>query len=75
MTFILFKIVQALSIPGAEIVVDGESTGNPAGAFCFYALVAIAGLIWGYFYIPETKGVSLEKIEKHWRNRGNPRDL
>ena len=74
-TFTFFKIVQAFSAPGTEILVEGESSGNPAGAFCFYALIAIAGLIWGYFYVPETKGVSLEKIEKHWKNRGKPLDL
>ena len=73
--FTFFKIVQAFSVPGTEILVEGESSGNPAGAFCFYALIAIAGIIWGYFYVPETKGVSLEKIEKHWRNRGNPREI
>lgn len=31
--------------------------GNPAGAFWFYAVVALAALIWGYFYVPETKGI------------------
>ena len=74
-TFTFFKIVQAFSVSGTEILVEGESSGNPAGAFCFYALIAIAGLIWGYFYVPETKGVSLEKIEKHWKNGGSPRNF
>ena len=54
---------------------EGESAGNPAGAFALYALVAIAGLIWGYFCIPETKGISLEKIEEHWRKGLKARDL
>lgn len=36
---------------------------NPAGAFLFYAFIGIVAIIWGYFYVPETKGVSLEKIE------------
>jgi hypothetical protein len=35
----------------------------------------MAGIVWGYFYIPETKGVALEKIEKHWRDGGSPRTL
>ncbi|MDR2475371.1 MAG: sugar porter family MFS transporter [Bacteroidales bacterium] len=74
-TFTFFKIVQALSFPEMELTVEGESTGNPAGAFALYALVAIAGLIWGYFYLPETKGVSLEKIEEHWRKGLKARDL
>ena len=39
------------------------------------SLLALIGLVWGYFYIPETKGVSLEKIEEHWRKGGKPRTL
>lgn len=74
-TFTFFKLVTALAIPGTELVVAGEASGNPAGAFFFYSLIAIAGLIWGYFFVPETKGVSLEKIEKHWKTGGKPRDL
>ena len=74
-TFTFFKIVKAFSMPGTELVVDGEATGNPAGAFFFYGLIAIAGLIWGYYYVPETKGVSLEKIEEHWKNRGKAKEL
>lgn len=74
-SFTFFKIVRALSIPGTELVAAGETTGNPAGAFFFYGLIAIAGLIWGYYFVPETKGVSLEKIEKHWKNGGKPKEL
>jgi MFS family permease len=73
--FTFFKIVKAFTVSGTEIIIQGESAGNPAGAFLFYALIALAGIIWGYFYIPETKGVALEKIEKHWRNGGSPRTL
>jgi sugar porter (SP) family MFS transporter len=73
--FTFFKIVNALTLPGTEITVQGEQSGNPAGAFLFYALIALAGIIWGYFYIPETKGVALDKIEKHWREGGSPRGL
>ncbi len=46
-----------------------------ATTFWFYAAIRIAGLIWGYYYIPETKGKTLEDIEKHWRGGGKPRDL
>jgi MFS family permease len=74
-TFTFFKIVQALSIPGTELAEAGPNAGNPAGAFCFYAVIGIAGLVWGYFYIPETKGVPLEKIEAHWRKGGKPADI
>jgi MFS transporter, SP family, galactose:H+ symporter len=43
--------------------------------FWLYALICIGGLIWGYYYIPETKGKSLEEIEEHWRSGGSPRSL
>lgn len=74
-TFTFFKIVSAFTIEGTEIYLDGENLGNPAGAFWFYAVVALAAIVWGYFYVPETKGVTLEKIEDFWRKGGAPRDL
>lgn len=37
------------------------------GAFLLYAIVGILGLIWGYKYIPETRGITLESIEEQWR--------
>ncbi len=52
-----------------------ETMPNPAGAFLLYAGIAIIGIIWGMKYIPETKGVSLEKIEEHWRQGKSPREL
>ena len=87
--FTFFKIVKLLTIPGTEIitqekvydpvthsfVVQTINNGNPAGAFWFYALIGVLGIIWGYFYLPETKGVTLEEIEEHWRKGGKPRDL
>ena len=43
--------------------------------FWIFAAVALIGLVWGYYFIPETKGVSLEKIEDHWRQGKKPRKL
>ncbi|NCD71717.1 sugar porter family MFS transporter [Mucilaginibacter agri] len=43
--------------------------------FWLYALVCVAGVWWGYYYIPETKGKSLEEIESHWRTGGTPQKL
>lgn len=74
-SFTFFKIVHAFTISGREIYVNDEALGNPAGAFWFYGAVALAALVWGYFYVPETKGVSLEKIEDFWRKGGKPRRL
>lgn len=66
-TFTFFKIVNGLTLPGTEICVGGEMVGNPAGAFALYGIIAVIALVWGYFYLPETKGVSLEKIEFLWK--------
>ena len=74
-SFTFFQIVKVLTIPGKEILMEGEDLGNPAGAFWFYAGIAFLALIWGYFYVPETKGVSLEQIESFWRKRESPRKL
>ena len=46
-----------------------------APTFWMYAGVCVAGLFWGYYFIPETKGKSLEQIEEHWREGGNSRNL
>ncbi|OFY54592.1 MAG: MFS transporter [Bacteroidetes bacterium RBG_13_46_8] len=48
---------------------------SPTGAFLLYACVGILGLIWGYYFIPETKGHTLEHIEEHWRQGKKPREL
>ena len=73
--FTFFKLVKGLTMPGTEIVLKGEDLGNPAGAFYLYALVGILSIVWGYFFIPETKNVTLEKIEEHWREGKSPRKL
>lgn len=46
-----------------------------ASTFWLYASVCVFGLVWGFYYIPETKGRSLEDIEAHWRARRSPRSL
>lgn len=74
-TFTFFKIAKLLSVAGTEIVVDGEVIANPAGSFLFYAFIALIGIVWGVFFMPETKGKSLESIEQHWKNGGSPRNL
>ncbi len=53
---------------------NNEAYGT-AGAFGVFAAVAVIGMVWGYFFLPETKGKKLEDIESHWRNGGNPKDL
>ena len=74
-TFTFFKIVNAFTVKGTEVIVEGEKLGNPAGAFFLYAVIALCALVWGYYYLPETKGISLETIENFWRKGGKPRLL
>ena len=74
-TFTFFKIVNAFTFKGTEIMVEGEKLGNPAGAFFLYAVIAGCAIVWGYYFLPETKGVSLETIESFWRKGGKPRLL
>jgi MFS transporter, SP family, galactose:H+ symporter len=45
------------------------------GAFLLYAFIGIIGIFWGIKYVPETKGVTLEQIEDHWRQGKKPKDL
>lgn len=53
-------------------MVNGIGIGS---TFCVYAGVCVIGLIWGYYFIPETKGKTLEQIEEHWRQGKSPRSL
>lgn len=38
-----------------------------AYTFWIFASIAVLSLLFTYFLVPETKGISLEKIEKNWR--------
>jgi len=76
-TFTFLKLAWLFTGDGMAILNEGSDIPdpNPAGAFFLYAIVAVIGIIWGLKYIPETKGVSLEDIEKHWKEGKSPREL
>jgi MFS transporter, SP family, galactose:H+ symporter len=46
-----------------------------AGTFWAFAIMGVLSGIWGYIFIPETKGKSLESIEGHWRQGKKPAEL
>ena len=46
-----------------------------AGTFGLYGVVCLLGIIFVYYKVPETKGVSLEKIERNLRKGLAGRDL
>jgi len=75
-----YKMAKGFANAKDVVIPEGSdlSTECPTcvgSVFWVFAGVALIGLIWGYFYIPETKNVSLEEIEAHWRDGKKPRDL
>ena len=42
---------------------------GPSGTFWLYGASAIAAGIFSYYYVPETKGRSLEEIEEFWHKK------
>jgi MFS family permease len=40
-----------------------------AGTFWLYSLLGVAAWIFAYFFVPETKGMSLEEIQAAWGQR------
>lgn len=43
-----------------------------AGVFSFFAAVMVIGTIFSIFFVPETKGLTLEDIEAMWMGRTKP---
>lgn len=46
-----------------------------SGTFWLYAGICLLGWFFCYYYVPETKGRSLEEIEQHWLDEKHPREL
>ena len=46
-----------------------------AVTFFLFGIVSLLCIIFVYFFIPETKGISLEKIESNWRKGISPRNF
>ncbi|HEY6292104.1 MAG TPA: sugar porter family MFS transporter [Terriglobia bacterium] len=65
-----------LSLWGANWVVAGTflsliRAAGPAGTFWIYSFICVLCLVFCFAVVPETKGKSLEAIERHWRQLGN----
>lgn len=41
-----------------------ETAMTPAGTFFFFAAVTLIGLVWMWFFLPETAGKSLEAMDE-----------
>jgi len=75
-----FKMANAIGNAKEVVIPEGQTLSDVCptcvgSVFWIFAAVAVIGLFWGYFYIPETKGVTLEEIEEHWRQGKKPREL
>jgi len=46
-----------------------------SNTYLFYALCTLVGLILMYLFLPETKNISLENIERHFFEKKKLRDL
>ena len=51
-----------------------QATGR-SSTFWIYGLVGIGAWLFTWFYVPETKGRSLEDIESHWKAGKHPRTM
>lgn len=61
-------------IVAATFLTLTEKLGK-GGAFLFYAAVCVAGIVFSYFFVPETKGHTLEDIENHLHSGKSLRTL
>ena len=48
---------------------------GPSNTFLLYALMTLLGLLASYYFVPETRGVSLETIERNIRSQAPLRKL
>lgn len=49
-----------------------RTTMTPYGVFWFFMCCTLAGIVFVYFLLPETKGKTLEDIEKIFSKKYNP---
>ncbi|MFC7397138.1 sugar porter family MFS transporter [Chelatococcus sp. GCM10030263] len=65
----LFEIAVSATFPPFVEMFGASAT------FIAYALVGVSGLVFGLFYLPETRGRTLEEIEAFWRSGQSPSRL
>jgi MFS transporter, SP family, solute carrier family 2 (myo-inositol transporter), member 13 len=64
-----------LLIAASFLTISSPRVLTAYGSFWLYASVGLMGYIWLYFTLPETKGLSLEEIERLFRRGANGYDI
>jgi SP family galactose:H+ symporter-like MFS transporter len=64
-----FEIAVSATFPSLVAIFGASLT------FFSYAAIGVGGLLFGLFYLPETKGRALEEIEAFWRSGQPPSKL
>jgi SP family arabinose:H+ symporter-like MFS transporter len=66
-TFVLYLCMYVMSLIFPPMKEFFETRlGSPAGIFVLFAIVTFFGTAFIYFFVPETKGKSLEDIANNW---------
>lgn len=66
-TFVLYLCMYVMSLIFPPMKEFFETRfGSPAGTFVLFAVVTFFGTAFIYFFVPETKGRSLEDIANNW---------
>ena len=57
-----------------QFFVPFQTAIGKAGSFWFFAIILSLVMTYSIFYVPETKGKSLEQIQSFFRNESNQED-